>query len=44
MVKAFIWGALNILEVFVKGQSKWPITKTTLNFGMHPHWDAPTTN
>jgi hypothetical protein len=44
MVKVFIMGELNILEVFVKGQSKSPITKATLNFRMHPHWDAPTTN
>jgi hypothetical protein len=37
MVKAFIWGALDILKVFVKGQSEWPIPKTTLNFVMRPH-------
>jgi len=27
VVKASIWGVLDVLEIFVKGQPKWPITK-----------------
>jgi hypothetical protein len=32
VVKASWWGALKILEFFVKGQTNWPIAKRTLSF------------
>jgi hypothetical protein len=34
-VKASIWKALQLLEVFVNDQLKGQITKKTLSFGMH---------
>jgi hypothetical protein len=29
VVKASFWGVLDVVEIFVKGQPKWPITSTS---------------